>query len=74
MFSDKFIHKYMHLAKNFGEDSNPCYSRKIGVIIVEPKINKIVATGYNGPPRGTPHCDSKKHLHIIVWPQLTETE
>lgn len=74
MFSDKFIHKYMRLAKNFGEESNPCYSRKIGVIIVEPKINKIVATGYNGPPRGTPHCDSKKHLQNIVWPQLTETE
>jgi dCMP deaminase len=74
MLSEKFIKKYMRLAKQFGEDNNPCYSRKIGVIIVDSTINKIVATGYNGPPRGTPHCDSKDHLLNIVWPQLTEDE
>lgn len=74
MISNKFVNKYMKLAKVFGEDSNPCYSRKIGVIIVDPTINKIVATGYNGPPRGTPHCDSKDHLVNIVWPQLSENE
>ena len=74
MISEKFVNKYMRLAKTFGEDSNPCYSRKIGVIIVDPKINKIVATGYNGPPRGTPHCDSEEHLINIVWPQLSESE
>ena len=74
MISQKFVKKYMRLAKQFGEDLNPCYSRKIGVIIVDVNINKIVATGYNGPPRGTPHCDSKEHLLNIVWPQLTENE
>lgn len=74
MVSEKFIKKYMRLAKQFGEDLNPCYSRKIGVIIVDPVINKIVATGYNGPPRGTPHCDSAEHLKNIVYPQLTNEE
>jgi dCMP deaminase len=74
MSTPKFISKYMKLAKLLGEDQNPCYSRKIGVIIVDPKINKIVGTGYNGPPRGTPHCDSAIHLQNVVWPQLSESE
>jgi len=74
MSNEKFISKYMRLAKLLGEDQNPCYSRKIGVLIVDPKINKIVGTGYNGPPRGTPHCDSTEHLKNIVWPQLSESE
>ena len=34
---------------------SPCHSRKIGAILVRDK--SIVATGYNGPPRGVPHCD-----------------
>lgn len=64
----------MKLAKLLGEDSNPCYSRKIGVLIVDPKINKIVGTGYNGPPRNVPHCDSAEHLENVVWPQLSQAE
>lgn len=64
----------MRLAKLLGEDENPCYSRKIGVLIVDPKVNKIVGTGYNGPPRGVPHCDSPKHLKTVVWPQLSDVE
>lgn len=34
---------------------SPCLSRQIGAILVRDK--SIVATGYNGPPRGVPHCD-----------------
>jgi dCMP deaminase len=74
MFSEKFIGKYMRLAKQLGEDQNPCYSRQIGVIIVDPIANKIVGTGYNGPPRGVPHCDSAEHLKNVVWPQLNHSE
>ena len=33
---------------------SPCLSRQIGSILVRDKI--IVATGFNGPPRGYPHC------------------
>ena len=43
-------------------------------MIVDPNINKIVGTGYNGPPRNVPHCDSAEHLANVVWPQLTEVE
>jgi len=31
-----------------------CLSRKIGAILVKDK--SIISTGYNGPPRGIPHC------------------
>jgi len=31
-----------------------CKSRKIGAVVVRDKT--IVSTGYNGPPRGVPHC------------------
>ena len=33
---------------------SPCLSRNIGAILVRDK--SVVATGYNGPPRGIPHC------------------
>lgn len=31
-----------------------CLSRKIGAVLV--RDSSILATGYNGPPRGIPHC------------------
>lgn len=35
-------------------ENSKCLSRKIGAIIVDD--HSIVSTGYNGPPRGVPHC------------------
>jgi len=32
-----------------------CLRRKVGAILV--KDRRILATGYNGPPKGVPHCD-----------------
>jgi dCMP deaminase len=74
MVSDKFIKKYLRLAKFIAEDQNPCYSRHVGAVIVDPVINKVVGTGYNGPPKSVPHCDSREHLSNVVWPQLTQYE
>jgi len=34
--------------------NSKCLSRKIGAVIV--RDGAIVGTGYNGPPRGVPHC------------------
>jgi dCMP deaminase len=33
---------------------SPCLSRNIGALLV--RDNSIVSTGFNGPPRGIPHC------------------
>jgi len=64
----------MRFAKLIGEDQNPCYSRQIGAVIVNPDENRIVGTGYNGPPKEIPHCDHMDWLGAAVWPQLTDTE
>ena len=74
MINEKYIQKYMRMAKQVGEDSNPCYSRKIGTIIVEPETNRVLSIGLNGPPRGTPHTDSEEYLRDVFWPQLTREE
>jgi dCMP deaminase len=34
--------------------NSKCYSRKIGAILVRDRV--VICTGYNGPPRGYPHC------------------
>ncbi len=34
-----------------------CLSRQIGAIIV--RDHSIISTGYNGPPRGVPHCPTR---------------
>jgi dCMP deaminase len=34
-----------------------CLSRKIGSVLVFDKTP--ISTGYNGPPRGVPHCDER---------------
>lgn len=47
---------FMHIAKVVGEKSH-CYSRQIGSVLV--KNNRIIATGYNGPPSGVAHCETR---------------
>uniref|UniRef100_A0A6M3JRY3 Putative CMP/dCMP deaminase zinc-binding n=2 Tax=viral metagenome TaxID=1070528 RepID=A0A6M3JRY3_9ZZZZ len=51
----KDIH-YMKVAKLF-MDRSKCLSRKIGAVLV--KDDSVIGTGYNGPPRGVPHCDRR---------------
>jgi len=45
---------YLNIARAVAERS-PCLRAKYGAIIVKDDV--IVATGYNGPPRGTINCD-----------------
>lgn len=42
-----------HLVKMRGT----CRRRKVGAVIVREKM--VVSTGYNGAPRGVPHCSSE---------------
>ena len=32
-----------------------CSTRRVGALLA--KDNRIISTGYNGPPKGAPHCD-----------------
>ncbi len=45
---------FMSIADLVAERST-CLRRHVGAVIV--KDRHILATGYNGPPRGLPHCD-----------------
>lgn len=46
---------YLELAETVSRRS-PCLSRKVGAIVVQNDV--VVSVGYNGPPRGFPHCGS----------------
>lgn len=45
---------FMSITRLVGGRST-CLRRKVGAVIV--KDRRILATGYNGPPAGLPHCD-----------------
>lgn len=72
--TDKFVRKYLRFAQLVGSDQNPCLSRGIGSVIVDPDSNRILSTGYNGPAKGVPHLDSKESLAEFVYPQLTNED
>ncbi len=46
---------FMRISRMVSERST-CLHRKVGALIV--RENRILATGYNQPPSGFPHCDS----------------
>jgi dCMP deaminase len=39
------------------KERGTCRRRKVGAVIVRDKM--VVSTGYNGAPRGVPHCSSE---------------
>jgi len=43
--------------------NSKCLSRKLGAVITNEKY--IVSTGYNGPPRGCPHCNEEAYRSYI---------
>lgn len=54
--SDMWDKYFMSIAEVVGRNSK-CLSRSIGAVLVKDKA--VIATGYNGPPRGVPHCYSR---------------
>lgn len=66
--------KWMRVAKAIKEVENPCYSRQIGVILVDPDTNSLISSGHNGPPANCPKNDDPRYLANVVWPQLTKEE
>ena len=57
-------HYWLKIAEEVSQNSK-CLSRKIGALIITPD-NTIVGTGYNGPPRGVPHCNSEERFSWLV--------
>ena len=50
---------FMSLASAVSRNSK-CLSRKIGAVLIKDK--SVIATGYNGPPRGCLHCEHRYFL------------
>lgn len=48
---------------------SPCLSRQIGAVLV--RDHSIVTTGYNGPPRGVPHCGEDRFIKDGYLVELT---
>lgn len=71
--SDKFVKKWMRLARHIALDNDTPCSRKVGCVITDVN-NKILSIGYNGAPSGTPHCDSTEYIRDILWPKLDEKD
>lgn len=69
MLSEKHIIKYMKTAKLMAEEGNSCKSRHVGAVVVDPITNAMVSVGYNGPPSGSPDCDSIEYL-TMLWQLL----
>ena len=51
---------YVHSVCESVATKSPCLSRKIGAILI--RDNSIISTGYNGPPRGIPHCGHERWI------------
>lgn len=76
--SGKTWDKYFLDICNVVASHSKCLSRQIGAILVRDK--SIIATGYNGPARGIPHCgsdryekDSRLQKAIFNSPHVEET-
>lgn len=49
--------KYFMQMAELTASRSTCLRRKVGAVIVQDK--HIIATGYNGAPKGVPHCEEK---------------
>jgi dCMP deaminase len=52
---DQYFFDIAHIVKS----RSTCQTRAVGAVIVNPHTKNIIATGYNGAPRGMPHCDEE---------------
>jgi dCMP deaminase len=48
--------EYFFLVAETVSVNSECLSRRVGAVLAQDK--SIVCTGYNGPPRGVPHCNT----------------
>lgn len=55
---DEYFMKMAHLAAT----RSTCLRRKVGAVIVKDK--RVLSTGYNGAPKGLPHCEDVGCLRV----------
>jgi len=72
--SENQTKKWMRLAKAVQDSEKPCYSKQIGVVVVDPVTNSLVSSGHNGPPQGCLPNDHPDYLRKVVYPLLTPAE
>jgi len=63
---------YFHTICEAVASKSPCLSRKIGAILV--RDHSIISTGYNGSPRGIPHCGYERFMRDEALRQVIYTE
>lgn len=73
-FSLSDIERYMKLTNTVKDLEATCYSRQIGVVIVDPVLQTVISTGHNGVHDKMPKCDNVSYLRDVVWLNLTEDE
>lgn len=52
--------EYFYDLCNTVAKNSKCLSRHIGTVLVRDK--SVISTGYNGPPRGVPHCGARYEI------------
>lgn len=65
--------EYFMLMAQLAATRSNCYRRQVGCVLVD-KNNHILSTGYNGSPKGVPHCKKGEcprdtpgeNLHICI--------
>lgn len=48
-----------------------CMRRQVGCVLVDSR-NQVLATGYNGVPRGMPHCNQHDPFHETGFPHACD--
>jgi len=62
---------FLKIAKAVSTNSK-CMSRQIGAVLVKDKA--IIATGYNGPPRGIPHCKERHNSDGLLCKEFAKRD
>ena len=59
----KWDEYFFNICESVSKNSK-CLSRRIGAILVND--HSIISTGYNGPPRGVPHCNERYIIDPVI--------
>ena len=62
--------EWFHLMCTTVAKKSQCLSRQIGAVLV--RDNSILSTGYNGPPRGVPHCGHRHKFDKVLMDEYND--